>query len=65
MLWKNSLNNLNFSSQISDHQQSWGVEDGPWKEPESPLLVAADFSEEKSSIKTGGSKRGKRGVWIR
>jgi len=28
---------------ISDHQRSWGYEDGPWKGPEPPLLVAADF----------------------
>jgi len=28
---------------ISDHQQSWGYEDGPWKRPGPPLLVAADF----------------------
>jgi len=31
------------STKISDHQQSWGHEDGPWKEPGPPLLVAADF----------------------
>ena len=29
--------------QISDHQQSWGYEDGPWKGPGPPLLVATDF----------------------
>jgi len=28
---------------ISDHQQSWGYEDDPWKGPGPPLLVAADF----------------------
>jgi hypothetical protein len=28
------------SIKISDHQQSWGYEDGPWKGPEPPLLVA-------------------------
>ena len=28
---------------ISDHQQSWGCEDGPWKGPRPPLLGAADF----------------------
>jgi len=28
---------------ISDHQQSWGYEDGPWKGPGPPLLAAADF----------------------
>ena len=28
---------------ISDHQQSWGYEDGPWKGSRPPLLVAADF----------------------
>jgi hypothetical protein len=27
---------------FSDHQQSWGYEDGPWKGPGPPLLVAAD-----------------------
>jgi len=26
--------------QISDQQQSWGYEDGPWKGPGPPLLVA-------------------------
>ena len=31
------------TAEISDHQQSWGYEDGPWKGPEPPLLVAADF----------------------
>jgi len=29
-------------TKISDHQQSWGYEDGPWKGPGPPLLVAAD-----------------------
>jgi len=28
---------------ISDHQQSWGYADGPWKGPGPPLLVAADL----------------------
>ena len=28
---------------ISDHQQSWEYEDGPWKGPRPSLLVAADF----------------------
>jgi hypothetical protein len=28
---------------ISDHQRSWGYEDGPWKGPGPPLLVVADF----------------------
>jgi len=28
---------------ISDHQQSWGYEDGPWKGPGPSLLVTADF----------------------
>jgi hypothetical protein len=28
---------------ISDQQQSWGYEDGPWKGPEPPLLVTADY----------------------
>jgi len=31
------------STKISDHQQSWGYADGPWKGPGPPLLVAADF----------------------
>jgi hypothetical protein len=31
---------------ISNHQQSWGYEDGPWKEPGPPLLVAADLEYE-------------------
>ena len=30
---------------ISDHQQSWGYQDGPWKGPGPPLLVAADFKK--------------------
>jgi len=30
---------------ISDHHQGWGYEDGPWKGPEPPLLVAADFKK--------------------
>ena len=29
--------------EISDHQQSWGYEDGPWKGPGPRLLVTADF----------------------
>jgi len=28
---------------ISDHQQSWGDKDVPWKGPGPPPLVAADF----------------------
>jgi hypothetical protein len=32
-------------SEISDHQQSWGYEDGPWKGPGPPLLGAADFKK--------------------
>ena len=28
---------------ISDHQQSWGYEDGPWKGPGPPLLVPLIF----------------------
>jgi len=31
--------------QISDHRQSWGYEDGSWKGPGPPLLVAADLSQ--------------------
>jgi len=30
-------------AQISDHQQSWGYEEGPWKGPGPPLLMVADF----------------------
>jgi hypothetical protein len=30
-------------SKISDHQQSWGYEDGPWKGTGPHLLGAADF----------------------
>jgi hypothetical protein len=32
------------SLKISDHLQSWGYEDDPWKGPEPPLLMAADKS---------------------
>ena len=32
-------------SKISDHQQSWGYEDGPWKGLRPPLLVVADLSQ--------------------
>jgi hypothetical protein len=28
--------------EISDHQQSWGYEEGPWKGPGPPLLMVAD-----------------------
>jgi hypothetical protein len=28
---------------ISDQQQSWGYEDGPWKGPGPPVLVATDY----------------------
>jgi len=31
------------AQEISDHQHSWGYEDGPWKGPGPPLLGAADF----------------------
>ncbi len=30
---------------ISDHQQSRGYADGPWREPGPPLLMAADLSQ--------------------
>ena len=30
-------------TKISDHQQSWGYEDGPWKGPGPSLPVAADL----------------------
>ena len=39
---------------ISDHQQSRGYEDGPWKGPGPPLLVAADL------IIVQGDLRGRR-----
>jgi hypothetical protein len=29
--------------EISDHQQSLGYEEGPWKGPGPPLLMVADF----------------------
>ena len=35
---------------ISDPQQRWGYEDGPWKGLGSPLLVAADFYDTVSSF---------------
>jgi hypothetical protein len=31
------------TKQISDHQQSWGYEDGSWKGPGPPLLGDADL----------------------
>jgi hypothetical protein len=34
---------LDPNTEISDHQQSWGYEDGPWKGPGPPLLGAADL----------------------
>ena len=34
---------LNEAGKISDHQQSYWYEDGPWKGPGPSLLVAADF----------------------
>jgi hypothetical protein len=39
--WKNLRN----GKEISDHQQRWGYEDGLRKEPEPPLLVAADLGK--------------------
>ena len=33
------------NSSISDHQQSWGYEDGPWKGPGPPLLVPLIFPD--------------------
>jgi len=38
-----AFSQLTASITISDHQQSWRYEDGPWKGPGPPLLVAADF----------------------
>ena len=41
-----SSNDLIFlDKRISDHQQSWRDEDGPWKRPRPPLLVAADLGD--------------------
>jgi len=40
---RESISDDLFNCQISDHQQSWGHEDGPWKGPGPPLLVAADL----------------------
>ena len=37
------MRNTITSDQISDHQQSWGYEEGPWKGPGRPLLMVADF----------------------
>jgi hypothetical protein len=39
--WINLLND----KEISDHHQSWGYEDGAWKEPEPPPLLAADLGK--------------------
>ena len=38
------VDRVGLSSAISDHQQSWGYEDGPWKGPGPgpALLMAAD-----------------------
>ena len=35
------------SRKISDHQQSWGYEDGPWKEPDvaKPLVLFCEGQE--------------------
>jgi len=32
-----------YGLKISDHRQSWGYEDGPWKGLGFALLVIADF----------------------
>ena len=42
-LGKTYLSPFLFSYKISGHQQSRGYEDGPWKGPGPPLLVAADL----------------------
>ena len=42
-LFSTALILRNRQPEISDHQQSHGYEDGPWKGPGPPLLVAADF----------------------
>jgi hypothetical protein len=36
-------NNIPSTTVISDHQLSWEYEDSPWKKPQPPLLVTADF----------------------
>ena len=43
-LYETSSNNI-IKVEISDHQQSWGYEEGPWKGPGRghPLLVIADW----------------------
>jgi hypothetical protein len=41
--WRNEKKPKQRIPEISDHQQNWGYEDGPWKGPGPPLLVAADF----------------------
>jgi hypothetical protein len=38
-----NLSQKDLNGKISDHQQSWGYEDGPWKGPGPPLPVAADL----------------------
>ena len=38
------------ATHMSDHQQSWGFEDGPWKGPEPPLLVAYELTNWTLSI---------------
>jgi hypothetical protein len=48
-IYSESVDSLNLNSEkilrekISDHQQRWGFEDGPWMGPRPSLLVAADF----------------------
>jgi len=37
------MNSRLLQQPTSDYRQSWGNEDGPWKGPGPPLLVAADF----------------------
>jgi len=41
--WRNEKKPKQRIPEISDHQQNWGYEDGPWKGPGPPLLVAADL----------------------
>jgi hypothetical protein len=41
--WQGFCSLQNSATEISDRQQSWGYEDGPWKGPGPPLLVAANF----------------------
>jgi hypothetical protein len=43
------------AGQISDHHQSWGYEDGPWKGPRPALLVPLIFN---ANIKPAHAQNG-------